>query len=230
MARSGSSQSLACAHARPTCPTNRQTDYCLSHLHSRRALPRPACRRSNTTALLLLALWVLHYGHRTFVYPLQVSSRSVAFAIWALGAFYNVINGFMNAYAVAHQPAAAADRHTQPSFLLGAALFVCGKAINMWADARLTALRPAAERARGEHRYVLPRGGLFELVSCPHYFGELVMWGGWALAAASLPALAFFVFCVCNIGARALSHHEWYRLRFKETMPPARKALVPYLL
>jgi hypothetical protein len=96
--------------------------------------------------------------------------------------------------------------------------------VNLWADGRLRRLR-----APGETGYAIPRGGLFELVSCPNYLGEIVEWIGWAVASASLAGLAFAVYTAANLAPRAIAHHAWYREKFPG-YPGSRKALVPFLL
>jgi 3-oxo-5-alpha-steroid 4-dehydrogenase 1 len=85
-------------------------------------------------------------------------------------------------------------------------LFVTGYRINRWADRVLASLR-----APGETGYKIPRGGLYELISCPNYFGELLEWIGFAIAAGSLAGWSFVAFTAANLIPRALSHHRWYR-------------------
>jgi 3-oxo-5-alpha-steroid 4-dehydrogenase 1 len=72
-------------------------------------------------------------------------------------------------------------------------------------------------------------------VSGANFFGEIVEWTGFAVAAwgcenARLPALAFAVFTASNIGPRALSHHAWLRAHFGRDYPQGRKALIPFVL
>jgi len=74
----------------------------------------------------------------------------------------------------------------------------------------------------------IPQKGAFTLVSSAHYLGELVEWGGWALAARNLPSFAFFIYCVCNLAPRAWHHHMWYKEKFRD-YPAARKALIPLI-
>jgi steroid 5-alpha-reductase/3-oxo-5-alpha-steroid 4-dehydrogenase 1 len=104
------------------------------------------------------------------------------------------------------------------------ALFVLGFSINLQADTILINLRQP-----GETGYKIPRGGLFRLVSCPNYLGELIEWTGWAIATWSLPGLAFAVWTAANLVPRALSHHRWYRDRFPD-YPAERRAVIPLLL
>jgi protein-S-isoprenylcysteine O-methyltransferase Ste14 len=63
-------------------------------------------------------------------------------------------------------------------------------------------------------------------VAAPNYLGEIIQWGGWALATWSLPGLAFFVWVLANLVPRARAHQRWYRQRFAD-FPPERRALVP---
>jgi len=76
---------------------------------------------------------------------------------------------------------------------------------------------------------VIPRGWLFEYISCPHYFGELLEWAGWALMTWSVSGLAFFVFTFANLFPRAVASHRWYRKQFPD-YPSKRKAVIPFII
>lgn len=78
--------------------------------------------------------------------------------------------------------------------------------------------------------YSIPQGGMFALISGANFFGEILEWCGWAVAARQLPATAFAYFTACNIGPRAWQHHIDYRQRFGSAYPQHRKALIPYIL
>lgn len=90
----------------------------------------------------------------------------------------------------------------------------------------MTCRRLLALRRRGTTGYSIPRGGAFRYVSCPNYLGEMLEWGGWALATWSPAGLAFFVYTIANLAPRALGNHRWYREKF-EDYPEERKALIP---
>ena len=102
-------------------------------------------------------------------------------------------------------------------------LFVVGFAINQHVRPG-----PATLRAPGERGYQIPHGGLYRFVSAPNYFGELVEWSGFALAAWSPAALVFVIWTVANLAPRAWANHRWYRRTFPD-YPPERRALVPFL-
>jgi 3-oxo-5-alpha-steroid 4-dehydrogenase len=65
-------------------------------------------------------------------------------------------------------------------------------------------------------------------VSGANYFGEIVEWCGYALAAQSLPATAFAVFTFANTAPRAWRHHQWYQEKFDD-YPKNRWAVIPFL-
>jgi 3-oxo-5-alpha-steroid 4-dehydrogenase 1 len=177
--------------------------------------------------LLLLALWELHYLHRTFVFPwrMRPGARRTPLATVVLAILFNVLNGSLNAYAITY----GALRHDlawigDPRFWLGVPIFLVGWTINLHADRVLRDLRRP-----GETGYRIPYGGLFRWVSCPNYLGEIIEWCGWALATWTYAGVLFAFFTVANLLPRALSHHRWYRERFPD-YPPRRKALVPGIL
>merc|ERR1712216_327199 len=108
--------------------------------------------------------------------------------------------------------------------LAGAAVWALGLSINLHADAVLRNLR-----GPGETGYKIPYGGAFRWVSGANYFGEIVEWCGYALAArGALPAVAFAFFTFANTAPRAHHHHSWYRGKFDE-YPPERRAIIPYI-
>ena len=182
--------------------------------------------RSAAVPLALFFLWQLHYVQRTFVFPfrLRASGKRTPLLIVALAFVFNLLNGFINARWVSELGEYPDAWFDDPRFLAGAALFLTGLAVNILSDRTLLRLR-----APGETGYRVPRGGLFEWVSCPNYLGEMVEWFGWALATWSWAGLAFAIYTVANLAPRALSHHAWYRERFPD-YPRERRALLPHLL
>jgi len=84
-------------------------------------------------------------------------------------------------------------------------------------------------RKPGETGYRIPQGGLYGLISCPNYFGELVIWTGWTIATWSLAGLSFAVFTAANLVPRALANHRWYKNTFAE-YPSERRAVFPFVL
>lgn len=175
--------------------------------------------------LVLLAIWQSHYVERTFLFPLKMrpGGRTPA-SVVAMGFLFNVVNAYVNARWIGHFGEYAAGWLLGWQFWLGAAIFVLGWRINRWADAVLAGLRRP-----GETGYKIPRGGLYELVSCPNYLGELLEWIGWAIATWSLAGLSFAAFTAANLVPRALTHHRWYREKFPE-YPRGRRAIVPFVL
>jgi steroid 5-alpha-reductase/3-oxo-5-alpha-steroid 4-dehydrogenase 1 len=141
-----------------------------------------------------------------------------------LALFFNLINGYFNGRQVGVFGDYKVDWLLDPRFLVGATVFLAGLATNVWADTVLIHLRKP-----GDTGYRIPQGGLYELISCPNYFAEMLEWCGWALATWSLAGAAFAAWTIGNLLPRALDHHRWYRAQFAD-YPPARKAVIPFLL
>jgi 3-oxo-5-alpha-steroid 4-dehydrogenase 1 len=184
-------------------------------------------RKSNPVSLVFVAMFAAHYVHRGLIYPFRVrSSRpSITIPVIIMGAVFNVGNGYLNGrYLFKLGPELSASWLLDARFILGALLFVGGYALNQYADQVLIGLR-----AHGEQGYKVPRGGPYNLVSCPNYLGEMLEWAGWALACWNLGALAFFVWTVANLAPRAIKTHRWYKETFPD-YPQQRKALLPFIV
>jgi len=176
--------------------------------------------------LALMALWQLHYGNRTFVFPFRIRAlgKTTPVLIVALAIVFNTLNAYVNARQVSEIGSYGTDWLSDPRFVCGALLFLLGFGINQHSDQVLMKLRRP-----GEMGYRIPVGGLYHWVSCPNYFGEIMEWTGWAIATWSLPGLAFALYTIANLAPRALSHHRWYKDRFPD-YPRKRRALVPFLM
>ncbi len=175
----------------------------------------------------ITGLYLIHYANRAVIYPLRIRTRGkeMPLAVALMAVLFNFINaGFLGYYMGSLQTQYTIAWLTDPRFTAGLLIFITGMAINIASDNKLIRLR----RKNG-NGYQIPRGGLFEKISCPNMFGEIVEWGGYALLCWSLPALSFLIWTFCNLVPRAMSHHKWYGSHFGE-YPSDRKAVLPYIL
>lgn len=176
------------------------------------------------SVLILLAMWLLHYTHRTFIYPLRlpILAKRIPLFIIASGIVFNMVNGYLNGrYIFTFSTGYSNEWLSDPRFITGLLLFLTGFIINYQADNTLRQLRQP-----DEYSYTISNAGLFRWISCPNYLGEIMIWSGWAIATWSLPGLAFAVWTFANLAPRARAHHLWYRKQFTD-YPPERKALLP---
>eukprot|EP00775_Hariotina_reticulata_P013366 gene13366-13493_t len=112
----------------------------------------------------------------------------------------------------------------------GAAVFLAGNIIQFAAHRGLAALAPGPkDLACGKATYKIPRGGLFELVSCPHYLAEIIIYCGLLLMTeGSLLPLLMLTWVGCNLVLAAQATHSWYLEHF-DAYPARRKVLVPFV-
>jgi hypothetical protein len=174
---------------------------------------------------ILLGFWLLHYVHRTFIFPLRIRERGrrMPLVVMGLALAFQLLNSYLNARYVSELGHYGAGWLSDPRCVAGFGLFLGGWIINHHSDGILLRLR-----ASDDLGYRMPQGGLFRWVSCPNYLGELVEWTGWALMTWSLAGLAFAAFTAANLVPRARDHHRWYRRTFA-TYPATRKALLPFV-
>ncbi|KAG4152536.1 hypothetical protein ERO13_D04G128400v2 [Gossypium hirsutum] len=184
----------------------------------------------NPKSFLLISPFLFHYFNRTVLYPLRLSRNTtqtrafpVSVAFMAFG--FNLLNGYLQARWVSHYK----DDYENEElfwwrFLGGLLIFVVGMWVNVWADKVLVGLKK-----QGDGGYKIPRGGLFELVSCPNYFGEIMEWFGWALMTWSWVGFGFFLYTCANLMPRARATRLWYLEKFKDDYPKDRKAVIPFI-
>ncbi|CAO4361838.1 unnamed protein product [Caenorhabditis nigoni] len=174
----------------------------------------------------LTCVFLFCYAYRTFVYPLLIRSKNeTPFEIVSMKFVFCMWNGFIQGSWNAYYQPEIDKFHPRFFVFFGIWLFVIGFIIHCVSDLHLISYRYNLP----DDTYSIPRGHLFEHISCPNYFGECLQWIGYAIAARSFPAIAFAFFIVCNIAPRAASHHEWYKKKFGAQYPNDRMALLPGL-
>lgn len=177
---------------------------------------------------ILFGLWIFHYLNRTLIYPLRIKATDKKMPLFIVlnAILFNLMNAGLNGYFLAElaDPTKyGSDWITSPLFIVGALLFVVGMTINWRADHLLINLRKP-----GETGYKIPRGFLFDYISSPNLFGEILEWTGFAIMAWNLPALTFTAWTFANLVPRAKNHHDWYKNKFQD-YPKERKAVFPFI-
>lgn len=183
-------------------------------------------RPVSTLILFMVGLFIIHYFHRSFVYPLflKTKGKRMPLVIVFSAILFNGVNGFLFGYWFAEFADFSSEWISDPRFIGGLLVFGIGAIINIRSDYRLIGLRKP-----GETGYKIPHGGLFKQVSCPNHFGEMLEWTGYAILTWSLPGLAFAFWTIANVLPRSLAHHAWYKKHFPE-YPKERKAVFPGIL
>ena len=172
---------------------------------------------------LVVLLWIAHYAHRTLIWPWFIPRRgaSAPVTLSLFGLAFNVMNGYLIGGFISSVSPDQLGLADGLRYAVGAAIMLGGATLNIWSD---YALR--AQRLRSRKRYVLPRGGAFEWVSCPNLLGEIVEWSGLALMIWSLPGLAFVLWTGAILIPRAMWRHRQYQRMFAD-YPHQRRTLIP---
>jgi very-long-chain enoyl-CoA reductase len=107
---------------------------------------------------------------------------------------------------------------------IGFGAFVAGTFINGYHHVLLANLR-----TRGSNEYVIPRGGLFNVIVCPHYLGELLAWLGIALVSRQVAMYIWFFGETAYLLVRSHNTLKWYRAKFPQ-MAGSVRGLLPGLV
>lgn len=105
----------------------------------------------------------------------------------------------------------------------GLVLFLVGIGGNFYHHLLLSRMR-----GEGEKGYKIPKGGMFDLVICPHYLFEIIDFIGIAFMGQTPYSYAVAVDTICYLAGRSYATRRWYKSKF-EDFPEGVKALVPYI-
>lgn len=180
----------------------------------------------NEVIICFLCLYIIHYINRTLIFPfrLKFKKNKIPIHIVISAAFFNLCNTFFIGYYFGNLAKYETTWFQTPYFISGIIVFFVGMYINQQSDSILINLRKD-----NNDNYKIPFGGMFKYISCPNYFGEILEWLGFAILTCNMPTLAFMLWTCFNLIPRAIRHHNWYKINFKE-YPKKRKAVLPHLL
>ena len=105
----------------------------------------------------------------------------------------------------------------------GVVLFLIGMCGNFYHHYQLSKLRK-----KGEKGYKIPKGGLFDLVICPHYLFEILIFVGVSFISQTLYSFCFTIGTIFYLIGRSYATRRWYLSKF-EDFPKHVKALIPYV-
>ncbi|GMG99506.1 hypothetical protein Nepgr_001346 [Nepenthes gracilis] len=105
----------------------------------------------------------------------------------------------------------------------GILLFVLGITGNFYHHYILSNLR-----GKGEKEYKIPKGGLFNLVICPHYLFEILVLVGMSFIAQTMYSVSLTMGSVLYLMGRSYATRKWYLSNLK-TFPKDIKAIIPYV-
>lgn len=198
--------------------------------------------------LLVTVLLVTHFSKRVFE-VLFIQSFSIGenvFAVMAPGFLY-CVNNWIWLRSIDDTPLGATG---QVRAVLGSLIFLAGEFGCLWHHIRLAQLRARPPKdllrvrvdahqseqpllqgsaPRQGRIYVLPVGGLFDYVACPHWFCELVGFFGLSLVTWHLHACLIPVGMASFLAGKAESSTRWYKSKFGDKYPSNRRHLVPFI-
>jgi 3-oxo-5-alpha-steroid 4-dehydrogenase 1 len=177
----------------------------------------------NFILIVFLAIWLLHYLNRSLIWPLRakIKNKKMALIVAVLAFTFNTVNASIQALWIFKFTTYDNNWLYSFPFIAGLIIFFIGMYINIKSDNILFGLR--REQDQGYH---IPEGFLFNKVSNPNYFGEMIEWLGWAIMTWNLAGLIFFIWTVANLLPRAVANHNWYLDKFNN-YPEERKILIP---
>jgi very-long-chain enoyl-CoA reductase len=178
--------------------------------------------------LQVLLCWMisLHFVKREletmFVHRFSAATMPLR-NIFKNSAHYWILSGVLMA-AFIYAPSSSAAKPANPLLLYpGLALFVIGELGNLQTHLVLKGLRSANGTERG-----IPRGFLFDLVTCPNYLTETMSWlGVYLVSGFSWGVLIFIIASVAQMAQWANKKERRYRKEFGDKYKRKRYTMLP---
>jgi 3-oxo-5-alpha-steroid 4-dehydrogenase 1 len=184
--------------------------------------------------MIFAGLFLIHYANRGFYFPFNIrvhngAKTSFSWLVVASGVLVTSLHGYLNAQWYSRF-AEFLDWEwlSSPTCIAGLVIYEVG----FWATIRCEYIMRHLRDGDGDSapivRYKIPQGFLFEYITSPQYFTELVAFFGWAVMTWSPAGAVIFCISFANLVPRAVQSQAWYRQKF-DNYPPERKILIPFV-
>jgi len=178
------------------------------------------------TQKVAFGLILFHYFKREFetLFIHRFSNETMPFLnLFKNCSHYWIFGGFCISYFLYH-PKYTAPFHNHSIIYGLTILTVLCEFGNFHAHYVLRNLRPAGTKERG-----IPKGQLFNIVSCANYTWELSSWICFALLTNCLTSWVFLFLSFLPMYSWAIKKHKKYKQEFSN-YPKIRKAIIPFLI
>jgi len=179
------------------------------------------------TQKIALGMIVVHYLKREFetVFVHRFSAATMPlFNIFKNCFHYWILGGICISYFLYHPQYTPAFEHNPKMIYAITGMWAFCECMNLDAHVRLKNLRPPGTRKRG-----IPRGQLFEMVSCANYFWEICGWFWFSMLTSCATGWLFYGAGAVQMYFWAAKKHKNYRKEFAD-YPRRRTALIPFIL
>ncbi|XP_073673025.1 polyprenal reductase [Garra rufa] len=198
--------------------------------------PRAAWNELHLSILLLqVLLWVHSIRRLSECLFVSVFSNGVIHVVqYAFGLSYYVLLGLTVLCINASLP----QLGSVPLFnqltwhhVIGTLIFIWASLLQNRSLSLLAKMRTDSSGKVETLAHKMPSGGWFELVSCPHYLAELLIYVAMSVCCGcvSLTWWLVVLYVLCNQALAAQLCHDYYKSKF-ETYPRQRKAFIPFVL
>jgi len=140
--------------------------------------------------------------------------------------YYYILNGVVIGYSIFTTD--FSNNHTPFDYLKTVVLtlifFFCERG-NSSCHIYLANIKKLNNGQRG-----IPQGGMFDYVTCAHYFWELMSWITFSFIYGLYSCYLFALFSLLSMGFLALDKHRSMKIYFGDKYPKDKKAFIPFIL
>jgi len=172
-----------------------------------------------------IACWLAHFLKREFetFFVHKFSRPTMPFFNIVKNSAYYWSFAFLCSYFLCH------PQYTDPvckcCSCIGLGIFVLSEIGNLICHIKLSKLRPA----EGSSQRPIPKGFLFNFVSCPNYTFEVLAWVGFSFYTSMLYSWMFTIVGLLQMSEWAFKKHREYIKDYPEYRGLKRKAIIPFV-